>query len=173
MKHKWEATNPKVGKITCQILYIYIYIFFSQFCCLSFFIASFSNFPFLMDLTYLNLSVWCAQIGRSEVDGDGFGLKTVGFTVKIGISEQKSHGCMAWGGGFHGYEHWGLFQRRCMWEGVPPASLGCGARNLTLVAEQKTVRCLFIYFIIKKIFFFCLYAIIKIIILVGSNQLNW
>ena len=138
-------------------IYIYIYIFFSQFCCLSFFFASFSNFPFLMDLTYLNLSIWCAQIDRSEVDGDGFGLKTVGFTVKIGISEQKNHACMDWGGGFHGYEHWGLFQRRCMWKGVPPTSLGCGARNLTLVAEQKTVRWLFIYFIIKKIFIFSIY----------------
>ena len=44
---RWEKSHVK------YYIYIYIYIFFSQFCCLSFFFASFSNFPFLMDLTYI------------------------------------------------------------------------------------------------------------------------
>ena len=66
MKDTWQATNPKCRKITRQIPLLSIF-------CLSFFFASFSNIPTLTDLTYL--SIKCVQIGRSELDGSGFGLK--------------------------------------------------------------------------------------------------
>ena len=45
--------------------------FFLSIFCFSFFFASFSNIQ--MDLA--NLSIRCVQIGRSELDGNGFGLK--------------------------------------------------------------------------------------------------
>ena len=63
MKDTWQVTNPKVRKITRQIP-----VFFSQFFCLSFFFAS-----IFLQHPHSNLSIRCVQIGRSELDGNGFG----------------------------------------------------------------------------------------------------
>ena len=105
--------------------------FFLSIFCLSFFFAYFSNIQ--MDLA--NLSIRCIQIGRSELDGNGFGLKLC-FTAKIiGIAEQETMAVWIDVVGYMAMPLWAL--RHQVWYGFlavgVPMGCGFGMRLLNML----------------------------------------
>ena len=119
--HQWK-TRGKQQILRLEKSHVKFHFFLSIFW-LSFFFASFLNIPTLNGPHYL--STRCVQIGRSELDGNGFVLKLWVSQLRL-HSKTRNHGCLDWHGGVHGYAAMSIeaSSGAGVWNWGPSASLG-------------------------------------------------